>query len=148
MRRLMGVALAALLTLNLTATVLAAGGPARFLAIPVLGIQTVGLDESFLDGAEGDQRRVFSAFVETGSLDGRCLATLSEANIAGIVKELYCAPRQVVGPDGRTMNGLFLHVFLNEEAPQGAGLVLNFYQERMVSSSSPIPCRTTQNGAC
>jgi hypothetical protein len=147
MRRFAALTLGALLALNLVATT-AAAPPPRLLALPVIGIQTIGVDGSFLDAQEGEGRTVISAFVETGSLDSRCLATLSETNIAGMIKELYCAPRQVVGPDGRTQNGLFLHIFLNGEAPEDVGIVLNYYQERMVTNPQPIPCTTTEAGFC
>lgn len=147
MRRSLGIAVGMLLALNLVASA-AAAPPPKLIAIPVIGIQTVEVDESFLDAPEGEGRSVVSAFVETGSLNGHCLATLSETNIAGMVKELYCAPRQVVGPDGRTQNGLFLHIFLDAEAPEGMAIVLNYYQERMVTNPAPIPCTTTEAGSC
>ena len=144
MRRF-GVVTAILLSLALASTVMAAGGPGKLFALPVIGIQTVALDEGHLEASEGDGRSVIAAFIETGSLDSRCLATLSEANIAGIVKELYCAPRQVAA-EGRLMNGLFLHIFLDTEAPEDMHLVVNYYQERMVTNPAPIPCRTTESG--
>jgi hypothetical protein len=132
MRRFIGLALALSLVLAAVPSVSLAGKP---VAIAAIGIQTVELRADVV----GADSLTFSAFVETGSLDSHCLVSLSETNIAGIVRSVYCAPRQIQG-DGRLMNGLFLHVFTDDVIPADGLVVVNFYQERMVASSSPYPC--------
>jgi hypothetical protein len=132
MRRLIGLALAFSLVVAAVPTVSGAGRP---VAIAAIGVQTAELRANVVAA----DSLTFSAFVETGSLDPHCLVSLSETNIAGIVRSVYCAPRQIQG-DGRLMNGLFLHVFNDDVIPADAVVVVNYYQERMVSSSSPYPC--------
>ena len=113
-----------------------AAQPTLSTAIPSIGIQNVHLDGDFV---WSDVPNEMAAFVETGSLDPRCLATFSETNVAGVVKTLYCAPRQIER-DGRTMSGIFLHVFFDGEVPEGATVDVNYYQEHMRTNPAPIPC--------
>ena len=56
---------------------------------------------------------------------------------------MYCAPRQIER-DGRLMNGIFLHVFLDEAPPAGSIVVLNYYQEHLITGGTAIPC----DGSC
>jgi hypothetical protein len=134
MRRLIGLGLAISLVVAAVPQVAGAGRP---IAIAAIGIQTVELTAEFV--AESGYE--FSGFVETGSLDSRCLISLSETNIAGIVRSVYCAPRQIAADDGRLMNGLFMHVFADEAIPADSVVVVNFYQERMATNpATAIPC--------
>jgi hypothetical protein len=133
MRRIIGLGLAFMLVLAAVPGVSGAGKP---VAIAAIGIQSAELRTDVV----GAESRTFVAFVETGSLDAHCLASLSETNIPGIVRSLYCAPRQIQGGDGRLMNGLFLLVLTDDVIPADAFVVVNFYQEHMVASSSPYPC--------
>jgi len=132
MRRITGLGLALLLVLAAVPGVSGAGKP---VAIAAIGIQSADLRADVV----GAESRAFVAFVETGSLDAHCLASLSETNIPGIVRSVYCAPRQIEG-DGRLMNGLFLLVLADDVIPADSFVVVNFYQEHMVASSSPYPC--------
>jgi hypothetical protein len=134
MRRLIGLALALSLVV---AAVPSAAGAGKPVALPAIGIQTVELTTAFV--AESGSE--FSGFVETGSLDARCLISLSETTIAGIVRSAYCAPRQIAADDGRLMNGLFLHVFADQAIPADGVVVVNYYQERMATNpTTAIPC--------
>jgi hypothetical protein len=55
------------------------------------------------------------------------------------VKELYCAHHQIER-DGRLMDGVFLHVFLDQTPPENLSLSINFYQEQMKRNPVAIPC--------
>lgn len=136
MRRTLGLGLALALTISLAGVTAAAGRPSRPIAIPQIGIQTVELTGDFVPAAGTWE---LSGFVETGSLDGHCLVSLQETTIAGIVRSVYCAPRQIER-DGRLMNGIFIHVFLDAEAPPETYVSVNYYQEQMVTNPAAIPC--------
>ena len=139
MHRFSAVGLGLVLSIASVAVV-AAAAPTLATAIPTIGIQTIQLNDDFVPTTNPDE---MAAFVETGSLDARCLATLSESNVADLVKTLWCAPRQIER-DGRLMNGLFVHIFFNASIPEGATVDVNYYQERMRTNPVAIPC----NGAC
>jgi hypothetical protein len=132
MRRIIGLGLALVVVLAAVPGVSGAGKP---VALAAIGIQSADLRADVV----GAESRAFVAFIETGSLDTHCLASLSETNIPGIVRSVYCAPRQIQG-DGRLMNGLFVLVLADDVIPADAFVVVNFYQEHMVASSSPYPC--------
>jgi hypothetical protein len=137
LHRLLAVGLGLVLS-TATVAVVAAAAPTLATAIPAIGIQNVQLNEDFVwSGAPAEM----AAFIETGSLDSRCLATLAEANFAGGVgiKMLFCNPRQIER-DGRLMNGLALRVFLDADAPGDVIVHVNYYQERMRTNPAPIPC--------
>jgi hypothetical protein len=141
LNRLLAVGLGLVLSIS-TVAVVAAAAPTLATAIPSIGIQNVQLNGDFVPPANPDE---MAAFVETGSLDSRCLATLAEANFAGGVgiKMLFCNPRQIER-DGRLMSGLALRIFFDGDAPEDVIVHVNYYQERMRTNPAPIPC----NGDC
>ena len=74
------------------------------------------------------------AFVPTGSRSHRCLATLSESNFAVAGTTLYCGARDVDGEPG-----IFVHVFLPQEAPRNFFITLTVYQKAAEGYGQPIP---------
>lgn len=137
MRRFTAIGLGLVLSVMLVA-VTAAAPPPKFFHLLRIGIQNIHLDDTFVSGGGLDEMK---ALVETGSLDPRCLATLSEANFVGGVgiTMLFCNPRQIER-DGRLMNGLAVRIFFTGAVQPGATVDVNYYQERMRTNPAPIPC--------
>jgi hypothetical protein len=132
MRRLLGLGLALALVL---AAVPGASGAGKPLAIYAIGIQTAELNADFAEPGNN----VLAGFVETGSLEPACLVSLSYTNVAAYIRAIQCAPWQIER-DGRLMNGVFLRVTVDAGLPDDAALVLNYYQEHLVTAPGPIPC--------
>ncbi len=137
MRRFIALGLGLVLSVLLVAVAVAAA-PKLATSIPSIGIQNIHLDKEFV---WSERPTEMSAFIETGSLNPRCLATFSETNFAEQVsaKTLYCNPRQITR-DGRPMNGLAVRIFFDESVPTGFTLDVNYYQEGMRTNPAPIPC--------
>lgn len=97
-------------------------------ALPI-GATYLELNDSHLNGNE------IWAFVETGSLQNRCLATLAETNFAGVPALLFCHPRIAFGQSGVTVRVFFT-------APPEPGLVLNLtlFQEGAKHYQQPVMC--------
>ena len=134
------VVLVAILTLGGLGTVYAAGGTAPPFAS--IGIETVQLNGTHLSPSNPNEMR---AFVETGSVDSHCLATLSEANFAGDVgiSMLFCAPRAPIHADGFQRQGILLSVFFDGVPDEDVVLAVNLYQEHARFYEAPVLCQSS-----
>jgi hypothetical protein len=87
--------------------------------------------------------REVALFVETGSTDEHCLATLHESQLEAPVQELYCAHRTATFDGGAThVEGLWIHVFFADDPGESMGLWVNVYQEGAKSYGQPMYCFT------
>jgi hypothetical protein len=74
------------------------------------------------------------AFVRTGSGSNKCLVTLSESDFAVQGTTVYCGVRKVHGE-----LGIFVHVFLPQEAPKNFFMTMTVYQTGAQGYGKPVP---------
>ena len=77
-----------------------------------------------------------AAFVPTGSLNQKCLATFAESNfpVAGVT--MFCAPR---APSGLGQ-GVWIHIFFPFPPPPQFLYIVTVYQEGARSYGTPVLC--------
>jgi hypothetical protein len=121
-----------------TGTVVAAGKTPPWKAPPfaAIGVQTIALDASH---RSVDSPSELVAFVETGSQNSRCLATLNE--LAGpLPRALFCAPRNPTIDGVNPVEGIWLHVIFDEAPGEDLFLSVNVYQEDARFFGPPVRC--------
>jgi hypothetical protein len=80
-------------------------------------------------------------FVETGSDNEHCLATLQESQANSPVRELFCAHRTATFDGGSTsVEGIWLHLFFASDPGEMLDLWVNVYQEGAKSYGTPRYC--------
>jgi hypothetical protein len=111
-----------------------------------IGIYTAVIDPTLDYREAGSGGKVLSIFVETGSTNTACLATLNEvwrdAGIVGpfvSVQQLWCSSRSPT-IDGVVLHGVMLHVFFDADVGEGLNLQINVYQEGAKYYRAPVPC--------
>ena len=140
-RRLVLPLVAALLVLG-SGTALAAGRTPPWKAPPfaAIGIETIHLDASHRSTTNPSE---IVAFVETGSQNGRCLATLNE--LAGpLPRALFCAPRNPTIDGVQPIEGIWLHIFFDEDPGEDLFLSVNLYQEGARFYAPPVRCEAAE----
>lgn len=103
-----------------------ASSPTR--RIPPIGVGQVEVSTA----AHTQDPNEITAFVATHST-GLCQITLAESNFAVAGTTVYCGVRKVNGVDG-----LFVHIFLPEAAPEDAFWAVNLYQEFARGYAPPV----------
>ena len=83
-------------------------------------------------------------FVETGSANEHCLATLSESQLEAPVQELYCAHRTATFDGGAPVEGIWIHVFFAADPGDGMDMWITVLQEGATSYGMPRYCFTEQ----
>lgn len=130
----------AVLTLLMSTAVAASNGvPWKAPPFSSIGVYRVELDASFREPAAPS---VLAAFVETGSQNDRCLATLSELAAPGTDQmpfSVFCAPRNPTF-DGNALEGVWLHIFFFDDPGEDVYLAVNVYQEGARFYSLARPC--------
>jgi hypothetical protein len=141
-RRPIVALLAAGLAIASVGTALAASGTPPWKAPPfsAIGVETIGLDAS---QRSLDHPTELVAFVETESSNSRCLATLNELD-GPLPRALFCAPRNPTIDGVNPIEGIWLHVFFDEEVPDEFFLSVNLYQEGAKSYGSPVRCGSAE----
>lgn len=126
--RLMGVVVAAVL--------LAAGCGSS--TPDTIGIQSVRATPEFrVPESPGE----VALFVETGSDNEHCLATLQESQTFIPVQELFCAHRTATFDGGSTyVEGIWLHVFYASDPGEKLDLWVSVYQDGAKSYGTPRYC--------
>lgn len=127
--------------LLITSTSVAASNPIPWKAPPFssIGVYRVELDGTF---REPSAPSVLAAFVETGSQNSRCLATLAEAAAPGTDQmpfAVFCAPRNPTY-DGNALEGVWLHIFYFDDPGENVYLAINVYQEGARFFEPARPC--------
>ena len=118
-----------------------------------IGVYTAVLDPTldYREAQSGGAATVLSVFVETGSTNTACLATLNEmwyqaGGGPANVERLFCASRNpTIG--GVVRHGAYLHVFLDGDVgapapgnPNYLNLQINVYQEGAQYYRAPVYC--------
>ena len=139
MRRLVLVAVGALVALVLAVGTVAGGGFWKAPPFSSIGINNVYfIDNSFGEG--GTDSTVFRVWMETGSSSEACLVTLGEANNGVEVQQTYCSSRNVTLDDDQAHWGTMVTLVLAAPLPDGSWYSLNVYQEGARSWGGPILC--------
>jgi hypothetical protein len=136
------IALAAVLALVgslAVVTTVAGGGFWKAPPFSSIGINTVGHIDNTFDENPDPNFSLLSVWVETGSASTKCLATLNESSNAVAVDQLYCSARTVTF-DGSVHNGLYLHLILAAQLPDGSYYDVNVYQEGAKFYDKPRIC--------
>jgi hypothetical protein len=125
-----------------TGTVVAADKALPWKAPPfaAIGIQTIALDASHRSTGNPSE---IAAFVETGSQDSRCLATLNELS-GPLPRALFCAPRNPTIDGVHPVEGVWLHVFFEEDLGEDVFLSVNLYQEGSRFFGPPVRCEAAE----
>jgi hypothetical protein len=108
-------------------------GPRR--ALPI-GAVRISISHAQVNPDEGT---VVRAFVATGSLNNKCLATLAESNFASTGITMFCAPRN---PSGH--KGILVSVFFPNPPPDDLILDVTVYQEGARFYAKPVLCGNEQ----
>jgi hypothetical protein len=82
------------------------------------------------------------AFVPTGSLNTKCLATLAETNFVQTSMSMFCAPR--VLPDQR--QGVMVSVFYEFPPPDDLILLVTLFQQGAKRYGTPVLCPVVADG--
>ena len=141
MRRFVVVVAAALIAVALAVGAVAGAGNPSKPIIPAIGIATLGeIDNSFWEFTDESGLTVLSVWAETGSDRTTCLATMNESRNGVAVNDLYCSSRTVILEDGKSHDGVYLHLFLAAPLPAESGFWVNVYQEDAKFYGVPRKC--------
>ena len=101
-------------------------------SIPI-GTAYIALNSSHVNPSEGS---VIRAFVPTGSVSPKCLATLGDSNFAQAGNVIYCVPRQ---PSGLGM-GVVAVIFFPGMPPNDLVANITLFQEGALRYGTPVLC--------
>jgi len=87
----------------------------------------------FGDGEVTPDRFNVRAFVPTGSMSTKCLATLSESNSAVPGITVFCAPREFEG-----QQGILFSAFFPQPIPSGLFLSATIHQDHAHGYGTPV----------